>query len=302
MKKFPLQVLILASTLGLNAQTKTDSIKKIRLSGIGLESQMIFQHGYINTANQADFKKFVSNNKLLDKDLNGYTSASGNGRSIDANGLISLRAFLELGQGKKFRREGFIGIRFGSNSVSSAFYSKTTRDTNAIYVNTANNDKLYSVKQYNDNYFYSISSKQIMVPIGINLTTNKNKRFCFGAGLELSPGISYANMFSANHILNTSELLLNSSSTYDKYDSYSSNSYKNVEVVQTVNKIGGIGFVGYAAIPLTTNLRMSKNLTARRHFSASASLAPGFYYESNKFSSPQSNFVFNASLGLRYNW
>jgi hypothetical protein len=71
---------------------------------------------------------------------------------------------------------------------------------------------------------------------------------------------------------------------------------------QTVDKISGIGFVGYAAIPLTTNLRMSKNLTARRHFSASASLAPGFYYESNKFSSPQSNFVFNASLGLRYNW
>jgi hypothetical protein len=175
MKKLPLQVLILASTLGLNAQTKTDSIKKIRLSGVGLESQMIFQRGYINTASQEDFKKFVSNNKLLDKDLNGYTSASGNGRSTDANGLISLRAFFELGQGKKFRREGFIGIRFGSNSVSSAFYSKTTRDTNAIYVNAANNDKLYSVTQYNDNYFYSISSKQIMVPIGINLTTNKNK-------------------------------------------------------------------------------------------------------------------------------
>jgi hypothetical protein len=80
MKKLPLQVLILASTLGLNAQTKTDSIKKIRLSGVGLESQMIFQRGYINTASQEDFKKFVSNNKLLDKDLNGYTSASGNGR------------------------------------------------------------------------------------------------------------------------------------------------------------------------------------------------------------------------------
>jgi hypothetical protein len=59
MKKLPLQVLILASTLGLNAQTKTDSIKKIRLSGIGLESQMIFQRGYINTASQEDFKKFV---------------------------------------------------------------------------------------------------------------------------------------------------------------------------------------------------------------------------------------------------
>jgi len=52
MKKLPLQVLILASTLGLNAQTKTDSIKKIRLSGVGLESQMIFQRGYINTASQ----------------------------------------------------------------------------------------------------------------------------------------------------------------------------------------------------------------------------------------------------------
>lgn len=239
---------------------------------------------------------------MLDKDLNGYTSASGNGRSTDANGLISLRAFFELGQGKKFRREGFIGIRFGSNSVSSAFYSKTTRDTNAIYVNAANNDKLYSVTQYNDNYFYSISSKQIMVPIGINLTTNKNKRFWFGAGLEVSPGISYANTFSANHNLNTTELLLNSSSTYDKYDSYSTSSFKSVEMNQTVNKINGIGFVGYAAIPLTTNLRMSKNLTARRHFSASASLAPGVLYSNNKFTSAQSSFILNASLGLRYNW
>jgi hypothetical protein len=302
MKKLQLQVLILASTLGLNAQTKTDSIKKIRLSGVGLESQFIFQQGYINTANQEDFKKFVTNNKLLDKDLNGYTSASGFGRSTDANGLICVRAFFELGQGKKLRREGFIGIRFGSNSVSSASYSKTTRDTIAVYVNTANNDKLYSVAQYNDNYFYSISSKQIMVPVGINLTTNKNKRFWFGAGVELSPGISYSNMFSANHNLSKTELLLNSSSTYDKYDSYSSTSYKNVQMDQTLNKISGIGFVGYAAIPLSTNLRLSKNINARRHFSASATLAPGIFYSNNKFTSAQSNFILNASLGLRYNW
>jgi len=302
MKKLQLQVLILACSFGLNAQIKTDSVKKIRLSGIGLESQFIFQQGYINTASQEDFKKFVSNNKLLDKDLNGYTGASGFGRSIDANGLICARAFFELGQGKKFRREGFIGIRFGSNSVSSAAYSKTTRDTNAIYVNPANNDKLYSVTQYNDNYFYSITSKQIMVPVGINLTTNKNKRFWFGAGVELSPGISYSNMFSANHNLNKTELLLNSSSTYDKYDSYSSTSYKNVEMDQTINKVNGIGFVGYAAIPFTANLRMSKNINARRHFSACAALAPGLFYSNNKFTNAQSSLTFNASLGLRYNW
>ena len=98
------------------------------------------------------------------------------------------------------------------------------------------------------------------------------------------------------------ELLLNSSSTYDKYDSYSTSSFKSVEMNQTVNKINGIGFVGYAAIPLTTNLRMSKNLTARRHFSASASLAPGVLYSNNKFTSAQSSFILNASLGLRYNW
>jgi hypothetical protein len=302
MKKLQLQVIILASTLGLNAQTKSDSLKNFRLSGISLETQFTGKQVLASNAKQEDFQKFVKNDELLDKSLIGYDSKYGYGHVYDVNGFFSLRAFFELGQGKRYRREGFIGIRAGSNEISKAAYNKTTYDTTGVYINAANNDKLYSVDQYNNTYIYQISSRQIFVPIGVNFTTNKNKRFWFGLGAELSPGISYANTFSAFNNLNKTELLLNASSSYDNYSSYSTGSYKNLEMKQSSVKVQGVGFVGYAAIPFTMNLRMSKSINSRKHLSASASIAPGFYYSNNKFVGSQSSIGLNASLGLRYNW
>ena len=71
MKKLQLLVLILACVLVSNAQTKTDSIKKFRLSGIVIEMYGISKRD-VASNDQADFQKHVKNNELLDKDLTAY--------------------------------------------------------------------------------------------------------------------------------------------------------------------------------------------------------------------------------------
>lgn len=302
MKKLQLPVLILASSLGLSAQTKSDSLKKIRFSGIVLETHGSITHGRSANSDKAEFQEFVKNNVLLDKDLTGYTSGHGQYNVTDYNGGVSLRAFIELGQGKRFRREGFIGVRINSSNLLSSFYTKNSYDTIGTYINTLTGSKIYSVNGYFSRYNYQISSGQFLLPIGINFTTNKTNRLWFAGGLEVCPGITHSNIFSASYSLNKTELLMNENSSYSKYGSYSVGQSVNLESQYTHTDLKGIGFVGYMSLPFNANLRLSKKIKVLKQMNLSTSFAPSVYYASNKFVGSKSGFGINTSLGIRYNW
>lgn len=309
MKKLQLPVLILASSLGLNAQTKTDSANKIRFSGIVLETHGSITHGRSGNSDKAELQKFVNNNVLLDKDLSGYISGRGQYNVTDYNGGVSLRVFIELGQGKRFRREGFIGARINSSNLLSSFYSKASYDTTGTYTNTLTGSKIYSVNEYNSSYNYQISAAQLLIPLGINFTTNKTNRLWFGAGLEVCPGITHSNIFSAGYSLDKTELFMNENSSYVLYESYSfgQQSYsfgqsKNIERQYTNTSLKGIGFVGYMSLHFNANLRLSKKIKVLKKMNLNASIAPSVYYASNKFVGSKSQFGINTSLGIRYNW
>lgn len=302
MNKLQLQVLIFASTLGLNAQTKSDSLKRCRFSGVILETHGSITHGKPGSANRAEFQKFVKNDVLLDKDLTGYLSGYGPFSVTDFNGGVSVRVFVELGQGKRFRREGFVGVRIGNSNLLSAVYSKVNYDTTGTYINTVSGSKIFSVDEYINRYSYQISSGQLLIPFGINLTTNKNNRLWFAAGIELCPGITHSNIFSASYTRDKIELLMNENSSYTKYDSYSIGQQKNIEKQFTHTDLKGIGFAGYASLPINVNLRLSKKIKILKQMNLGASVAPSVYYSSNQFAGSKSGFGLNTSLGIRYNW
>ena len=198
MKKLQLMVLILASVLGSNAQTKTGSLKKFRLSGVIIEMHGISKLDATNN-NQADFQKHVNNNELLDKDLTNYSTYSG--YNVDFAGMFSARAFFECQKAKRHNPEIFVGIRYGDDVLASASYFKSETKIVATYKNTTNNDSLIEVETYNSSYNYQINSKRVFIPVGLNITTNKTNRLWFSAGVEVSPGVTFNNTFNAFYIL-----------------------------------------------------------------------------------------------------
>ena len=299
MKKLQLLVLILASVLGSNAQTKTDSLKKFRMSGIIVELDGIANRETSNN-DQASFKKYVQNNDLLDKDLSTFSRYSG-GFSTDFNAMFSARVFFQLQKAKRFHPEVFVGVRFGSDVLASANYFKSESQTVATYFNPANNDSLLKVDVYNSSYYYQVNAKRLFIPLGINITTNKTNRLWFSAGVELSPGITFNNNFSAFYSL-TRYSAIYDPATSKPVNAYSSGTYEDLDHKFSYTSLKGVGFESYMSLPLSANLRLSKKVKFLKHLNLNTSMAPGFFVVKNKFVGTQTTFIVNTSLGIRYNW
>ncbi|MBA2613250.1 MAG: hypothetical protein H0U95_14875 [Bacteroidetes bacterium] len=298
MKKLQLQVLILASVLGLNAQIKTDSLKRFRLSGIIVEMHGISNRETSNN-NQADFQKHVQNNELLDKDLTAYSTYSG--YNLNFEGMFSARAFFECQKAKRHNPEVFIGLRYGNAVLAGASYFKLETKTVATYINPVNKDSLQEVDLYNTSYRYQINSKSLFIPLGINIATNKTNRLWFSAGVEISPGITFNNTFSAYYLLTKNKAIYEPNTSTP----FSANAQGATEILDSKysnTQLKGVGFEGYLALPLSANLRVSKKIKFLKQLNLNGALAPGFFVSKNKFASTQTNFIANASLGIRYNW
>lgn len=299
MKKLQLLVFILACVLGSKAQTKTDSSKNIRLSAVIIEMHGILTSNTANN-NQADFQKYVQNNELLNKDLSTFSQNVGS-TSTDFSGMFSGRIFFEFQKVKRFNLETFIGVRFGSDVLATATYFKSESNTVAKYVNPANNDSLIEVATFNTSYHYQINSQRLFIPLGINISSNKTKRLWFSVGVELSPGITFNNNFGAFYML-TKTTSIYDPSTSKPVNNYSSGSYETLDSKSSQTRLKGIGFESYMALPLSMNLRLSKKIKFLKHLNLNSALAPGVLVVKNKFAGAKTNFITNASLGLRYNW
>jgi hypothetical protein len=298
MKKLQLLVLILACVLGSNAQTNTDSLKKFRVSGVIVEMHGISKRDATTEA-QGDFQKYVKNNELLDKDLSSFSNYTG--YNIDFNAMPSVRVFFECQKAKKHNPEVFIGLRYGSDVLASASYFKLETKTIATYINPVNNDSLIEVDTYNTSYHYQVSAKRLFIPVGINISTNKTNRLWFSAGVEVAPGITFNNTFSAYYLLSKNTAIYDpNTSTPVNANAYGTN--ENLDYKYSDTQLKGVGFEGYLTLPLSMNIRISKKVKFLNHLNLNAALAPGFFVAANKFAGTQTNFIANASLGIRYNW
>ncbi len=284
----------------LHTSAQSDSLKKIRFSAVQLRFNMVGSRYQVST--RENYQSFIKNNEILNQDVTGFKHDQ-SARVHNYSSYIALAAMADIRTQKKFPGiELTFGLNFGQSIVSSAYYSKTDYDTTGSYYNSTKNEVLYTVNENNNNYIYEVRSQQLFLPIGLNLVSNKKKWVWFSAGLELSPGISFANVFSAKKGLYTSELILYSNSRLNDIRTYTNTNHSSGAWVTSETKVGGLGFAGYATFPLSVNLRLAKRIRFLKHVSLSASLAPGFYYGKNKFSMSSSGTIMNSALSFRYSW
>ncbi|MES2679284.1 MAG: hypothetical protein V4635_05335 [Bacteroidota bacterium] len=285
-------------SLHLNAQS--DSLKKIRFSGLQLKFNLVGSR-YDESARE-NYQSFIKTNEILNQDVAGY-SHSPNSGTHNYSSYIALGAVADIRTRKKFPRlELVLGLNYGQSILSSASYTRKDYDTTGSYYNSVKNEVLYTVNENNSSYLYEVRSQQLLLPVGINLVTNKKRRIWVSAGLELSPGISFANVFSARKGLYTSELILYSNSRYSDITSYTRTNQSQGKWESAETKFDGVGFAGFVTLPLSVNLRLAKRINFLKHMSLSASISPGFYYSNNKFSGTNSGTIMNSALGLRYSW
>lgn len=256
------------------------------------------QTAYTQT-NRDHFQSYVKNNVLLDRSVAGFTMNEGV-RTRNTSPHFALNLYTNLSNNEKGPGLEFsTGIDFGTSVVASAYYNRNTYDTTGIFINPSKNDSLLVVNEYGDNYYYQVESRQLAIPIGLNITSNKNRRLWISAGLELSPGIIFASVFSANYTKTTTELLLKPNSALTSYGNYGSHSLSDIQTVNS--KVKGAGFIAYATVPLSINLRASKKIDHLKQLNIAVSAAPGLYYTNNRFAGTTSSFIFNTSVGIRYN-
>ena len=275
-----------------------DSACKFRISGFQLDMSLLGAAS--NGGTQEKLQKVVYGNELLNRDLSGYTTGQG-GRSANFDGHFSMRVFAELPtQMKHARLEVFAGFRFGSVTLSTTYYYKDNYDTTGVYINPANNAKITTANDYYSGYTYSFVSNQLSLPFGLNISSNKKKRFWFTAGMELCPGINFSSQFEAYHNVSTTGLILNENSQLSNYSSYNRTSYTQGASEFSSKALKGVGFVGYATLPLSINIRLAKKINWLKHFNWTGSIAPGVYVSENKFSGTNNGAILNLATGIRY--
>lgn len=295
-----LTLCILILSLFFNLTSQTDSLKTFRFSALSVEMQLHVRGQFSNTAMHEDFQRFVKNDDLLNR-----TTAQKNNTGYGLStydfwpGLFSTRAFFDLAPAKGFNRQAFIGISFGRVQQLELSYLNRVYDTTDITYGI--NNYTVNVDVYQSAYSYEISSAKILVPLGLNFITNKQKTFWFSAGIELCPGITFMNVYTSNYEKTRSQYVLDAFSSYSKINSYSRSFDRDViESGHTRKMIKGAGFNGYAALPLTMNINLPKKAGFLKKFGVFATLAPGIYFTANKFNGSQAFFFVNTCAGLRY--
>jgi hypothetical protein len=299
MKKNVLIVVVSLLILQLSAQT--DSLKIVSFSGVQLDYGIV---GGLDESlvSQQEYQKFVKTNSLLNKDLSLYTSNNyGYFYQQTFIGFISLRAFTDITTNKKIKKEVFVGLRYGQRGMSNLNYNTQRYDTIGVYIDPVSNDVVTKVLNSRSEYNFGINSNKLIIPLGINITTNKQRYLWLTAGIEIAPALSFGYVFIGSNTETSSIMYLFPGQVLNNKNSILNNvDYQSTRKTE-FNKLKGIGLSGYLSVPLSVNLRLSKNINILKHLSASATIVPAFSYSKHKYTGTESYLTVNTNVGLRYN-
>jgi hypothetical protein len=282
-----------------------DSIKKIRFSGLSFD---IGQFGTSDKGNLTldDYKKISPDDELLNTSLTSYSSSAFFGEPQGFNNFFApcVKAYFDYKLFKRVNTELFIGIKYRSH-IFSGFRFYNTEEVFTPFVNYQNTKAYNEIIKTTDQYSFGLVGKQIFIPVGLNITTKKSRRFWFTAGLELAPGLSFAYQYRSMYWVDKSVSLLDASKiqnqNYNYQSGYTVNSEQNI-YSQRIENINKLGFAFYAGVPLSVNLRLSKHVKILKNINANASISPGCYYSTSKTVTTNFAYAIAANLGLRVNW
>ena len=298
MKKRLVICFFLALTTSVFSQK--DSVSKFKLQSISIEMHSNNYPTHYWKATKNDFLRFAGNDAILISSPSGSTTGYGQAYPSFFSALLSGKLFFNLPKQKKLQLYG--GVNFGIQQVLSLGHIVNDYDTVDVYTSSNSNQKIYKVINFQHSFSFSLSSKKIQLPVGVQFVTDTKKRFWLSAGIELCPGLTFDNLYRSNRSLSMYTLTLNEQSQYDVITSYTRD-FMNSGLISFVNndkKIGGVGFFGTANLPITVNLRASKKIRLLNKICLFAQITPGGFFAYNRFTNNQSGFQINTGLGLRY--
>lgn len=298
MKKFFILIVFIAFTN--IASSQKDSASRIKLHSISIE---MHSNNYLTNywrASKEDFLRFENTDAILLSSPSGSTTGYGPSYQYTYNGLFSGKLFFNLPKLKNLQL--YCGLNFGFQRILTLGHLVNHYDTVDIFTSSYSNKKVYTVINTQQSFFFDLSSKKIHISIGVQFITNSKKRLWLSAGLELNPGLTFDNTYRSGRSLSVYTLTLNEQSKYDNISSYSrdysSNRLQNIE--KAYRKINGLGFIGSINLPVSINLRLSKNIQLLNKICFFAQLSPGGFLVYNRFNNKQFGLNINGALGIRY--
>lgn len=300
MKKYSLFLVLIFFVSFIQAQR--DSLKKIRFSGIQFDIGPATYPEY-RQQNIEDYKKVIKNDPYLNADLSSYTKQQWYMYSTTFNGIASLKFYAEINDGKKLRKEFYIGLKYGEEGNAGINYYKQARDTVGVYTEASTGKKLYEISTKESNYNYGFKSEKLIVPLGFNFTTDKSKFFWISMGVELAPVINFGYVFtSARSDIYTNSIIKEGDTLNSRYNYTNNHFNRDQYTTENRTKFKSVGYGLYASLPFTMYLHPFKKKAFLKHINLLASLSPLYMYSYNKNFGSASGFNMSLAVGIRYNW
>lgn len=298
MKKYAIVFFALISVLSSKAQK--DSLKKIKFSAIQADVGTHFFPDYKQLSRE-EYKSFVKTNSLLNADVSNYKTANGYLYSA-YEGLFGIKFYATIQDNKKFKKEVFIGLRYGQEGGVGLMLSKSTYDTLSLYSNSSG-ETYYKVRDNSYNYNYGITSQKLILPIGFNFTSNKEKRAWISYGVELSPYINFNYVFQASYGNNYSDLFVKQGDSLTSPDNLTnSNRFRTYSGRVERTNLSGVGYGAYLSLPFCFYMHPFLKTPFLKHINLMGSVSPGFVCSYSKFYGTSMAGGVNFSAGIRYNW
>ncbi|PBQ32177.1 hypothetical protein CNR22_10470 [Sphingobacteriaceae bacterium] len=300
MKKYAIVLFALISVLSAKAQK--DSLKKIRFSGIQADIGTHYFPDYKQLSRE-DYQKFVKNNKLLYADVSGYKVQNGY-YYTSYEGLVGLRFYATIQDSRKLKKEVHMGLRYGQESNIGLSLNKSTHDTVAVYT-SGNNETYYKIRTTDNNYNFGISSQKLILPLGFNFTTNKDKHIWISYGVEVSPFINFKYQFQSYYstsyiytLVKQGDSLMSPENLTTNNSRFNTSYYGGSERT----KLNGVGYGAYLSLPFAVYLHPFLKTRFLKHINLMASITPGLVYSYSKFYGSTTAGGANFAVGVRYNW
>lgn len=184
--------------------------------------------------------------------------------------------------------------------AENSFWGDSSRVVDS-YTSSTSGQQILLHEFHREMYQFVVSAMQINLPVGIRISTDREKLLWFQAGFELSPGLLYAIRFNSLHMNYNQYVAAPAGETPQEPDrvSYALQHSDSVPKIDISETLPGAGFVCYAGFPLTMYLRGPRSEKFYGRFHILLTCQPMYMYRNTRHSDAVNIFSYRMGIGLR---